>query len=254
MVNILPSAEPQEEGAVSLLPSADVFRSIELQASQLLRGQLVCPHAPGERCSAAEHLTLSEAKDAAARDAADTDLRDALWRCVGRDARSDLPNLAQRSQLLALYFIVPYLRKSAGRVSRTLCVDVSEVRSAMVFGALHGLALATERDDVRGDVVRSANAAGWAVERADPVERTTDPHSLVDRTSRFDDGYSPLRNESGIQMVGKTDPLSRGRIDGERMGATLHRLGLLGAFLAAGSEQVPVGVSDEPDGTQKEVE
>lgn len=87
-------------GAVSLLPSADVFRSIELKVSELLGGQLVCPHAPGERCSVGEHLTLSEAKDAAARDAADLALRDTLWRCVGRDARSDLPNLAQRSQCL----------------------------------------------------------------------------------------------------------------------------------------------------------
>ncbi|MEW2157063.1 hypothetical protein AB0950_17445 [Streptomyces sp. NPDC007189] len=169
---------------MSLLPSADVFRSIELKVSQLLGGQLVCPHAPGERCSVAEHLTLSEAKDAAARDATDVALRDALWRCVGRDARSDLPSLAQRSQLLALYFVVPYLRKSAGRVSRRLCVDVAEVRSAMVFGALYGLALATDGDDVRDEIVRAANAAGWAVERADPAERTTDPHSLVDRASR----------------------------------------------------------------------
>lgn len=41
----------------------------------------------------------------------------------------------------------------------------------MVFGALHGLALALEGDDVRDEVVRSANAAGWAVDRADPAER-----------------------------------------------------------------------------------
>lgn len=191
---------------MSLPPSADVFRSIELKVSQLLSGQLVCPHALGERRSVGEHLTLSEAKDAAARDATDVALRDALWRCVGRDARSDLPNLAQRSQLLALYFVIPYLRKSAGRVSRRLCVDVAEVRSAIVLGALYGLAPATEGDDVRDEVVRSANAAGWAVERADPAERTTDPHSLVDRASRFDDGYSPIRNESDIQVVDETDP------------------------------------------------
>ncbi|MEV1069186.1 hypothetical protein [Streptomyces sp. NPDC050263] len=179
-----------------------------------------------------EHLTLSEAKDAAARDAADVALRDALWRCVGRDARSDLPNSAQRSQLLALYFVIPYLRKSAGRVSRRLCVDVAEVRSAMAFGALYGLALATEGDDVRDKVVRSANAAGWAVERADPAERATDPHSLVDRVSRFDGGYSPIRNESDIQVVDEMDPLLWGRISGERMGATLHSLGKYVAFTA----------------------
>ncbi|MGV4986906.1 hypothetical protein ACVB8X_29065 [Streptomyces sp. NRAIS4] len=200
-----------------------------------------------------EHLTLSEAKDAAARDAANVALRDALWRCVGRDARSDLPHLAQRSQLLALYFVIPYLRKSAGRVSRRLCVDVAEVRSAMVFGALCGLALATEGDDVRNEVVRSANAAGWAVERADPAERTTDPHSLVDRASGLDDDYSPIRNESDIQLVDEMDPLSWRRVNGERLGATLHRLGLLGEFLASGSEQVPEAESDG-DRPQKEAE
>ncbi|WP_257003698.1 hypothetical protein [Streptomyces sp. SA15] len=201
-----------------------------------------------------EHLTLSEAKEAAARDAADVALRDALWRGVGRDARSDVPNLAQRSQLLALYFVIPYLRKSAVRVSRRLCVDVAEVRSAMVFGALYGLAVAAEGNDVRDEVVRAANAAGWAVERADPAERTTDPHSLVDRASRLDDGYSPRRNESDIQVVDEMDPSLWERVSGERMGATLHRLGILGDFLALDSGQVPTGETDELDGRQKEAE
>ncbi|MFI6377479.1 hypothetical protein [Streptomyces sp. NPDC050546] len=237
---------------MSLLPSADVFRSVELKVSQLLSGQLICPHAPGERCSVGEHLTLSEAKEAAARHAADVALRDALWRCVGRDARSDVPNLAQRSQLLALYFVIPYLRKSAARVSRRLCVDVAEVRSAMVFGALYGLAVAVEGDNVRDEVVRAANAAGWAVERADPAERTTDPHSLSDRACLPDDGYSPIRNESDIQVVGEVDSLLRECISGERMGATLHRLGLLDAFLASAAGQVPEGESDELDGPQQE--
>ncbi|MDX2681008.1 hypothetical protein [Streptomyces soliscabiei] len=188
---------------MSLLPSADVFRSIELKVPQLLGGQLVCPHVPGERCSVGEHLTLSEAKEAAARDAADAAVRDALWRCVGRDARSDVPNLAQRGQLLALYFLIPYLRKSAARVSRRLCVDVAEVRSAMLVGALYGLALAAEADDIRDEAIRAANAVGWAVERSDPAERTTDPHSLVDRASLLDDDYSPIRNESDIRAVGE---------------------------------------------------
>jgi hypothetical protein len=240
--------------SMSLLPSADVFRSIELKVPQLLGGQLVCPHVPGERCSVGEHLTLSEAKEAAARDAADAAVRDALWRCVGRDARSDVPNLAQRGQLLALYFIIPYLRKSAARVSRRLCVDVAEVRSAMLVGALYGLALAAEADDIRDEVIRAANAAGWAVERSDPAERMTDPHSLVDRASLLDDDYSPIRNESDIQAVGEVDSLLGERISGERMGATLHRLGLLAAFLASGSGQVPGGESDELDGRQKEAE
>ncbi|MFH9087006.1 hypothetical protein [Streptomyces sp. NPDC017673] len=124
----------------------------------------------------------------------------------------------------------------------------------MVFGALYGLALTVEGDDVRDEVVRAANAAGWAVERADPAERTTDPHSLVDRVSRLDDGYSPVRNESDIQAVGEVDPLLWERISCERMGATLHRLGVLGAFLASGSGQVPEGESDELDGPQKEAE
>ncbi|WP_244375746.1 hypothetical protein [Streptomyces ficellus] len=239
---------------MSLLPSADVFRSIELKVPQLLRGQLVCPHASGERCSVGEHLTLSEAKQAAARDAADVVVRDALWRCVGRDARSDVPNLAQRGQLLALYFVIPYLRKSAARVSRRLCVDVAEVRSAVLVGALYGLALAGEADDVRDEVVRAANAAGWAVERADPAERTTDPQSLVDRAGLLDDGYSPIRKESDIQAVGEVGSLLGERISGERMGATLHRLGLLGAFLASGSGQVSEGESDERDVPQEEAE
>ncbi|WCN01846.1 hypothetical protein [Streptomyces sp. M92] len=124
----------------------------------------------------------------------------------------------------------------------------------MVFGALYGLALALEGDDVRDEVVRSANAAGWAVDRADPAERTMDPHSLVDRTSRCDEGYSPIRNESDIQAVDEADPLLWERISSERMGATLHRLGLLGEFLALGSEQEPEGESGEPDGPQREAE
>ncbi|MFP3989419.1 hypothetical protein U9R90_18380 [Streptomyces sp. E11-3] len=239
---------------MSLLPSADIFKSIELQVSQLLRGQLVCPHAPGQRCSASEHLTLSEAKAAAARDAVDVALRDALWRGVGRDAHSDVPNLARRSQLLALYFITPYLRKSAARVSATFCVDVADVRSAMVFGALHGLAMVTHGNDVRGEVVRAANAAGWAVPRADPAERTTDPYSLAAYGGGRDDGYSPTRGESGVEVIGSMDAALRKRISGERMGATLHHLGILHELLALERDQLPEGDSGEPDGTQEEAE
>lgn len=55
-------------------------------------------------------------------------------------------------------------------------------------------------------------------------------------------------------MVDETDPLLWGRIGGERMGATLHRLGLLGEFLASGSGQMPEGESDELDGPQKKAE
>ncbi|QGV82709.1 hypothetical protein EIZ62_16970 [Streptomyces ficellus] len=124
----------------------------------------------------------------------------------------------------------------------------------MLVGALYGLALAGEADDVRDEVVRAANAAGWAVERADPAERTTDPQSLVDRAGLLDDGYSPIRKESDIQAVGEVGSLLGERISGERMGATLHRLGLLGAFLASGSGQVSEGESDERDVPQEEAE
>ncbi|MGW1562464.1 hypothetical protein ACWCQ1_38995 [Streptomyces sp. NPDC002144] len=119
---------------------------------------------------------------------------------------------------------------------------------------MYELALAAEADDVRHEVVRAANAAGWAVERAHPAERTTDPRSLVDRASLLGDDYSPIRNDSDIQVVGEADSLPGERISGERMGATLHRLGLLGAFLASGAGQLPEGESDRLDGLQKEAE
>ncbi|MFF4030541.1 hypothetical protein ACFYZ2_12370 [Streptomyces sviceus] len=92
------------------------------------------------------------------------------------------------------------------------------------------------------------------MERSDPAERTTDPHSLVDRASLLDDDYSPIRKESDIQAVGEVDSLLGERISGERMGATLQRLGLLAAFLASGSGEAPGGESDELDGLQKEAE
>ncbi|MGA5559858.1 hypothetical protein ACPCUV_01510 [Streptomyces platensis] len=253
-VILLQLVERQEASPMSLLPSADVFRSVELQVSQLHRGQLICPHVPGESCSAREHLTLSEAKEAAARDAADSALRDALWRCVGRDAHSDVPHLARRGQLLALYFVVPYLRKSAAKVATRLCVDVADVRSAMVFGALCGLALATEGDDVRNEVVRAAHAAGWAVARANTAERTTDPHTLVDREGRQGDDYSPIRNASDVHVVSEVDSSLREQIGGERMGATMQHLGILEEFLASDTPQASEGESDECAGPQEETE
>ncbi|MDN3297460.1 hypothetical protein QWM81_26165 [Streptomyces ficellus] len=130
---------------------------------------------------------------------------------MGRDAHSDVPPLARRNQLLALYFVIPYLRKPAGKVARRLCVDVADLRSAMVFGALYGLALATEGDDVRDQVVRAANAAGWAVERGNPAERATDPHSLVDRAGRRDDDYLGILNEL---LASASGPVSEAERDG----------------------------------------
>ncbi|SEG95205.1 hypothetical protein SAMN05216223_13262 [Actinacidiphila yanglinensis] len=122
----------------------------------------------------------------------------------------------------------------------------------MVFGALYGLALAVEGDSVREKVVRAANAAGWAVERADPAERTADPHSLAVRANRWGDDYSPVRGESDIQMIAEMDPLAQEHIDGERMGATLYRLRLLGEFFASASGPAPEGGSDQDDEPRKE--
>lgn len=138
---------------MSVLCSADVFKAIEVQIPNFLNGQLICPHAPAEKCSVSEHLTLSEAREAAARHAADAALREAVWKCVGRYAHSDTPDKAQRGQLLALWFIIPYLRKMASKVSRTLYVDLADVRSAMIDGALHELALVDDREDIRERVM-----------------------------------------------------------------------------------------------------
>jgi hypothetical protein len=156
--------------------------------------------------------------------------------------------------LLALHF-VKNLPAEVGRES------VEEALRRRCGGELgHGAGCvvragsARRRYDVRDEVVRAANATGWAVERADPAERTTDPHSFVDRASRLDDGYSPIRKESDIQVVDEADPLLWERISGERMGATLHRLGLLGEFLASGSGQVPKDEPAELDGPQKEAD
>ncbi|MFD9206707.1 hypothetical protein ACFVZM_10550 [Streptomyces sioyaensis] len=226
---------------MSLLSSADVFKSIELTVSRLHRGQLICPHGIGVRCSAGEHLTLSEAKEAAAREAADGALSAALWSRVGREAHSDVPDLARRGQLLALYFVAPCLRRSAAKVSRTLYVDVGDVRSAMVFGALQGLALAEDGDDVRNKVVRTAHDAGWAVERADPAERVMDPKSLVDRGGGYDDDCVPFRGASDVQVVDEVDSELRERISAERWGAALQQFGALESFLDAGSGPVSGG-------------
>ncbi|MFJ9408806.1 hypothetical protein [Streptomyces sp. NPDC101393] len=162
--------------------------------------------------------------------------------------------MARQSQLLALYFVVPYLRKSAAKVSRSLCVDVADVRSAMVFGALCGLALVADHDDVRNEVVRAANAAGWAVDRADTAERTTDPHILVDREGRYGEDYSPIRKESDVQVVTEVDASLRERISGERLGATLHHLGLVDEFLASDAGRAAEGEPDKLSGPQEEVE
>ncbi|MEX2982263.1 hypothetical protein [Streptomyces sp. C36] len=222
---------------MSLLCSVDVFKAIDSQVSRLFRGQLICPHARGEICSASEHLTLSEAKEAAARHADDTALRDAVWRCVERYAHSDSPDMAHRGQLLALWFVIPYLRKSAAKVSRTLYADVADVRSAMIYGALCELAVVQDGDDVRERVMRAANAAGWKVERVSLLEHTTDPHTLGDHRWQQDEGHSFARDESGVQAVGKVDPSLWQRIRGESLGATLYGMGLLNEFLSPAWEQ-----------------
>ncbi|MEU5050472.1 hypothetical protein [Streptomyces sp. NPDC021096] len=229
---------------MSLLRSADVFRAIESQVSQLFYGQLICPHASGERCATSEHLTLSEAKEAAARHAADTVLRDAVWRCVGRYAHSDSPDMAHRGQLIALWFVIPYLRNSAAKVSRTLFADVADVRSAMIYGALCELAVVDDGDDVRNKIMRAANAAGWGVERASPAEHATDPHTLTDHTCRQGDDREFTRDESGIHMVGEVDTSLRQRISGESLGATLHAMGLVEELLAPHPEDACEGESD----------
>ncbi|MFD7897391.1 hypothetical protein [Streptomyces sp. NPDC059743] len=242
---------------MSLLRSADVFKAIESQVSQLFYRQLICPHEPGEKCSTSEHLTLSEAKEAAARHASDAALRDAVWRCVGRYAHSDNPDMAHRGQLLALWFAIPYLRKSVARVSNAFYVDVADVRSAMIYGALCELAVVDAGGDVREEVMRAANSAGWEAARMNTAERTTDPRSLVDRRHRHDDDHEFARDESDVHVVGEVDPPLRKRISGERLGATLHGLGVLEEFLSSNSEQASESDPDassesEPDASEED--
>ncbi len=94
--------------------------------------------------------------------------------------------------------------------------------------------------------MRGANAAGWAVERANPAERTTDPHSLAGRPYRHEEDCEFALDESGIRLVGDATPRLCERISGERLGATLLGLGLLEEFLSSDGERATEDKSGAP--------
>lgn len=120
---------------------------------------------------------------------------------------------------------VPGVAVSARKASATLHVDVADVKASMIFGALYGLAESSGSPDIRDirtKVVRAANAAWWAVPRADPLERTMDPQTLIDFVCRPGEDYSPHREAWEIEAVDDVSASLQERIDGERMGATPH--------------------------------
>lgn len=124
--------------------------------------------------------------------------------------------------------MAPHAQEVAGvavstrKASATLYVDVADVKASMIFGASYGLAESSGSPDIRTKVVRAANAAEWAVPRADPLERTMDPQTLIDFVCRPGEDYSPHREAWEIEAVDDVSASLQERIDGERMGATPH--------------------------------
>jgi hypothetical protein len=219
---------------MTLVKYADSFKSIDSAVQVLFRGKLICPHLDGGSCARSEHLTISEAKELAASHAEDEELRSALWVRVLRGARSDIPDIALNWQLLGVWFVVPYLARHAHKVSRTLAVDTADVRAEMIIGALRGIAIADECDDVRHQVVKSALSAGWRVERADRAEMSFGLQEIMDRENLSRSGYVLRDVPQGVMHVREITQGMERRIAGERLGSVLHGMGILDEYLDGG--------------------
>ena len=204
---------------MSLLTSENVFVTIDHHVHPLAR-ELALPDA-GRRLRACEarDIILGRSYDDASRDRA-------LSRIVALARARREP-----WELVAVWALIPWLSVMTGRLVRKTSVPADEIRSELILGAILTLR-SIDLDGPRlGKRLWSAvYSRAWAGERRRrrecprPDSETAALLALRERIRRTE-------TEDGIKISAQArlvtaDSVSSQVIDGERLGALAHRLGL----------------------------
>jgi hypothetical protein len=179
------------------------------------------------------HLTAYQARDAVRGVGGDTTLRDMVWREAILAAQREKPG-DDMARLFAVWLGEPWIRRALSMISAWIRVSHEDLEAEMVASFLEGLTSAdAESPGVSDKLLKSAANRACSAARSGTREiLLQDPTVLMppDNLNLFTrDGW-----ELEITPPGRADGLSASirftasptQIEGERLGALAHRLGL----------------------------
>ncbi|MEU6173987.1 hypothetical protein ABZ832_18950 [Streptantibioticus parmotrematis] len=208
--------------------------AIDTWVERLYSDERLCLHSSASPCDPDEHLRLDEVRSAGSYQATDEGLRQEIWSQVARLVRSERKGESARWSVIAVWLLLPMVRSGSRVIARTRGAELADVRSAMVTGALTGLAAPDLMDqaDIRSALVAQAFAHARRAARRPAEEMPTgsvelwSPASPAAGGERADPEASSWAPHDIICVRWLTPDLAR-RVQGERLGELAERLGLL---------------------------
>ncbi|MDG9720642.1 hypothetical protein [Streptomyces sp. DH24] len=209
----------------------DVFTLITERVLRDCGGEPICAHVGDvQACAMKSHPTYQALREKIrlGRSKSVASLR--LWESVGTLAReSDHPE-REKWLMILLDLLTPYFGGWSKELARKWHYDVSDIRSAMVEGALEagfsrtgGIPSKALLDTM---MTRAFTAARELVEAGSSETCAPSAECLIADASHEED--STLRASSIIDASTVRDPDAHERIRGERTGALLQRMGVMG--------------------------
>ncbi|MFF2659384.1 hypothetical protein ACFVUH_18710 [Kitasatospora sp. NPDC058032] len=206
-------------------PAADVFTGI-CRSVEAFCADTALPCWPATPCEAGAPGSWEELRRHAGDSAPGGPERIAAWHHVAHHLREESATGDERIwTLTAVGLLAPRLRGAAYAIARRTGAERADVGSALLLGVLEGARTLPERSaDVERHLMDAAFASGWRTGRRGCREVP------VAEWGEERDGAVPLsavRTPAGVVSAGAMSGRLLQRVQGERLGALAHRLGLL---------------------------
>ncbi|WP_156179009.1 hypothetical protein [Saccharothrix sp. ST-888] len=214
---------------MSILATPRVFDAIELQIEILLPAPEL--HIQASEYVGAQVLSLAQARQTIFDRTADEALREAIWRqLVSLTQAREAGECEPPWQLIAVWLVIPGLRRTAGRLGRRSPADRDDIQAEMLLAFMEAMReVDPHRPELGSFLCRTACSRGWRVERSTARELPVEDVDLAARSSpeaARSDGLpqAPVRREA--LPTGQSDLTTRIQLEGERLGSVAQRLRL----------------------------
>jgi hypothetical protein len=229
---------------VSLLRTSNIFDAIEMNISDMLSVPLLHIHL--SRQSEMYILTLDQARKTVFDPEADEAVREGIWRqVVGLVQEQRGGECEPPWQLITVWMVIPALRGTASRLFHRFRVDRSDVQSEMLLAFIEAVhSVDPGHPDLGAFLCRKACSGGWRVRQRVSPEAPVEDIDLAVRSlpaADSNDVFPQGHVRSGGLRAQTSNPASPTQVEGERLGALAHRLGLDVQQRASGSERRVVG-------------
>jgi hypothetical protein len=215
---------------MSILPFTNVFTCLAHWVETCCSEECLCLHRGScADASTGSCLPLSALRAVMQQEAPGCAVRTELWQALARRLEYETEHGQEgRWALIALWLLTPRLKGAARTIAGRTGAELSDVCSAVLAGAIQGMAAvpAVDPDHIEQHLMDSACAGGWKTGRRAPNEVLA---------AEVDDGPpGPLLQEAApsfidgqvVQVSTMSMALAQ-QAHGERLGAVAQRLGLV---------------------------